>query len=113
MMNDMFGDSGFDDMESMFGDFDNEESSVTFNYYDDGEDQASSEATLRLANSIDNNTEANLKASKATIDSMIAVSSAGLLQNQEIGNNIIEKLGNIDNTLSALLQYHEENTTKF
>lgn len=112
MMEGMFGDNS-DDIESMFSDFDDGESSVTFNYFDDGDDQGSSEATLRLANSIDNNTEANLKASKATIDSMIAVSSAGLLQNQEIGNNIIEKLGNIDNTLSSILQYHEENTTQF
>ena len=112
MMEGMFGDNS-DDMESMFSDFDDGESSVTFNYFDEGNDQGSSEATLRLANSIDNNTEANLKASKATIDSMIAVSSAGLLQNQEIGTGIIEKLGNIDNTLSSLLQYHEENTTQF
>ena len=112
MMEGMFGDNS-DDIESMFSDFDDGESSVTFNYFDDGDDQGLSEATLRLANSIDNNTEANLKASKATIDSMIAVSSAGLLQNQEIGNNIIEKLGNIDNTLSSILQYHEENTTQF
>ena len=112
MMEGMFGDNS-DDMESMFSDFDDGESSVTFNYFDEGNDQGSSEATLRLANSIDMNTEASLKASKATIDSMIAVSSAGLLQNQEIGTGIIEKLGNIDNTLSSLLQYHEENTTQF
>ena len=108
----VLGDN-FDDMESMFSDFDDGDSSVTFNYIDEGDDYGSADATLRLADSIDNNTASNLKASKATIDSMIAVSSAGLLQNQEIGNNIIEKLGNIDNTLSSILQYHEENTTQF
>jgi len=94
-----------DEFESSFGDID---SDVTINY----NDTASSEATLLMNESINKQTESTLKASKATIDTIISVSSAGLLQNQQMGNEILNHLTNINSTLASMLSFQQENTLK-
>ena len=107
----MMGDDDFGD----FGDFDDEdggEASVTFNYFDEGEDN-NSDASLMISEAISNSSEAQLKASKAQIDALLGISSASIAQIQQGFSETNEKLDAISSTLDALLQYHEENTTNY
>ena len=106
-MDDSFGNM-FDDFS--FGD-EEEGASVTFNYM--GDSKQSSDATFELAKSIQKTGEANVKAQKATVDAMISVTSASMLQQQEIGKETNAHLGNINNNIAALVAYQQENTTKF
>lgn len=106
-MDDSFGNM-FDDFS--FGD-EEEGASVTFNYM--GDSKQSSDATFELAKSIQKSGEANVKAQKATVDAMISVTSASMLQQQEIGKETNAHLGNINNNIAALVAYQQENTTKF
>lgn len=98
--------SGFDDSYS------DEDASVTFNYIDEGS-SVSNNASLEIRESINHSTEANLKASQATIDAMVSIAGTGLLQSQQLGNEVIGHLSNIENTLTSMLEYQQENTTNF
>ena len=103
--------SSFDDFN--FDDFDDSEASVTFNFIDDGGSENAANASVMISDAIASGTQAQLQASKATIDAMIGVSSAAISQIQQGFGETNQRLTNIDNTLSAILQYHEENTTNY
>lgn len=102
----------FDDFSDMFDDNEGE-ASVTFNYIDESDNEASTNASLMISDAITNSSEAQLKASKATIDALIGVSSASISQVQQGFSDVNEKLDTISSTLDALLRYHEENTTNY
>lgn len=106
------GSDNLDDFSDMFDDNDGE-ASVTFNYIDESDNEASTNASLMISDAISNSSEAQLKASKATIDALIGVSSASISQVQQGFSDVSEKLNTISNTLDALLRYHEENTTNY
>ena len=110
MTNSMFGDD-FDDFTDSFDE--DGEASVTFNYFDEGDSDETSNASLMISEAISNSSEAQLKASKAQIDALIGVSSASIAQVQQGFSETNEKLDTISTTLDALLKYHEENTTNY
>jgi hypothetical protein len=100
-----------DDIDSMFGDFDSDEESggVTLNYVEASDDRGNS----MVADAIAKSSEANIKASKASVDAMIAVTGASLSQQVEMLGRLDAGIETANNTLTAILQYHEENTTNF
>ena len=97
-----------------FGDFDDEESDggVTINYNGSENESEVVNATYELNKSVNKQTEFNLQASKATIDTLISTSAASLLQGQQIGNEIINHLNSVNSTLSSILTFQQENTMK-
>ena len=105
MNDDMMKAFGFDDID--FGD--NDGGGTTFNYIDEGSD----DAYFNLSETIQKTTEANIKAQKASTDAMIATASVSMLATQEMGKEMITHLGNINNGITALVDFHRENTMKF
>ena len=106
-------------MEESFGDFDfsdfedaNEDATVTFNYIDDG-NRSSSNGSAVIADAIATSAESNIKAQKASVDAMISIASAGMMQSQEIAKETNMHLSNINNGITALVQFQKENTLKF
>lgn len=106
-----FGDLGGDWGDDEWGN--DEDGSVTFNYFDEGDDGQSQSQTTEIVDAINQGTVANLKATKASMDSALALSSAQLMQSQQFLESISNQIGNMDNTLSAILEYHESNTSNF
>lgn len=104
--------SGFDDfndsLDDMFGDFDSESSTSVVNVMTDD-----SQGSAMIADAISSSTTANLKASKASVDAMIALSSTSLQQNLESLGRIESGLSDVNDSINAILQYHEENTSNF
>lgn len=100
---------GFEDMLN-FSDFDDEDSGNTINYIDGGMDN---EAVFNIQDSIQKSTEANIKAQKASTDAMIATASVNMIATQELGKEVISHLRNINNGISALVEFQRENTLKF
>ena len=72
-----------------------------------------SEAFTSLAKQIQNNSEAQLKMTKASVDATIAVSTASMLQFEKVSSEINAHLSNIENSISALVQYNTNNMQKY
>lgn len=70
-------------------------------------------STVELSKEIRNQSETQLKVAKANLDTMISISSAQMMQSQEIGNTVISHLGNISNSLASIVEYNNENMTRF
>ena len=106
---------GFEDFFEDMNDLGNldEDDNITFNYVDEGDSGQSAQIAYEVSESVRKGAEANLKASKANMEVMASIAHTGLVQIEKLGTQQIEHLSNMDNTLSAILQYHEENTTKF
>ncbi len=93
----------------MDGSDNNNEGGFTFNYIDGD----SSNESAQLSSTIRTTAEAQLKASKATVDTMVSVASVGLMHNQQMNDEIISRLDSINDNLANIIKYHNENTTKF
>lgn len=106
------GSDDFNDFSDMLDDNDGE-ASVTFNYIDESDSESSTNASLMISDAISSSSQAQLKASKATIDALIGVSAASISQVQQGFSDVSEKLDTISSTLDAILRYHEENTTNY
>ena len=113
MFSDM--DSAFDDVD--FGD-DLDDDKVVVNQNNNvinqnSGDNANIYATLMVSESIQNQTKANIEASKASIDTMVTVASNQMMLTKQLGDNIIGHLSSINQNISALLDYQTENMTKY
>lgn len=97
-----------DDTDVSFGD--DESKDVKVNYINSG---VGSEAFIELSSGIQKQSEAILKTNKASMDAMVAVSSAGMFQAERMGSEIIGHLSNISSGIDAMVQYNNENMTKF
>ena len=107
----MMGDMGDLTEGFTFGDDGAEESSnVNVNYINTG---AGNDAMLHLSNQIQTQSKAQVQMQKASMDAYIAVNSASMQQISQIGSEIVGHLSNVNNHLSALVQYQNENMTKF
>lgn len=107
-------DMGFDD--DMFDSFDDMTTdgdvNVTFNMIDDdNEDQSS--LGYDIGSAIEESTTANLKASKATVDAMVSLSSASIAATQAGFNQVTDEIRSLNDTMTSILEYHNDNTTKF
>ena len=113
---------GLDSLDSDFGtflddsdwDLEDSDSPIVQQYISNGVgNDAIVASTVELSKEIRNQSENQLKVAKANIDTMISISSAQMLQSQEIGNTVISHLGNISNSLSAIVEYNNENMSRF
>ena len=115
-MSEAFDKSMMDGLEEAtdgfsFGDAGDEESSnVNVNYIAGGGDNS---AILSLGEQIQKQAVAQTKMSKAHMDAYVAVTSAGMQQIGQLGGDILNQLSNVNSNLSALVQYNNENITKF
>ena len=75
--------------------------------------QVDKQGMARISDSVNRQSETTIKAAKATIDSIVAVSSAQMMQSQQIGNAVIGELQNINTSLQAIVAYNNENMTKY
>ena len=104
---------GMDDGSSSdisFGDEDTgATNNVSFNYVNKG----SNDAVLAFQEQSQKQSEAIIKTNKASMDAQIAVASASMYQIEKLGSEIVSHLGNISNSLTALVNYNNENMTKF
>lgn len=94
-----FGDDGADSAGN-----------VNVNYINNGADNG---AMLHLSTQIQNQTNAQLKTQKASMDAYIAVNAASMQQVGQIGAEIVGQLTNMNNNLSAIVQYQNDNMTRF
>lgn len=105
------GSDSFDDFDDMFSDFDGDDTSnTTINIVNDSND---SDGSAILADAITKSGQMNIKATKASVDAMIALSSTSLETQLHSLERIESGLSDINTSIRSLLQYHEENTTKF
>lgn len=94
-----------------------------FSFGDDGADGSginvnvsspdNSAGFANLSEQMERSTTAQVKMQKASMDAYIAVSAAGMQQVGQIGSQIVGQLNNVNSNLSALVQYNNENMTKF
>ena len=105
------GSDSFDDFDDMFGDFDSEDSGTTINIVNDSGD--SDNGSSIIADAIQKSGAANIKATKASVDAMIALSSTSLETQLHSLERIESGLSDVNTSVRSILQYHEDNTTKF
>ena len=75
--------------------------------------ESNSEGFATLATQMAKNTASQIKMQKASIDASIAIGGATLNQIGQLGVQINTLLGNVNSNLSALVQYNNENMSKF
>ena len=112
MTDSQFGDfDGFDDFEDWADDV---EGNVTFNYIDnDSSDGEIDVGSSMVAQAITENGRNQIKASQATVDAFIGVSSETINVLRDGFAETGGRLDAINSTLTAILDYHQENTTNF
>lgn len=108
------GDADFD--FDGFGDFDfgsDEDggAGATFVNYNDTSAEVS--ATFALTGAVQKGTEANLAVGSAMIDTMMGMTSSMLSELQSGFGEMSSQMNTMNSTLSAILEFHNENTTKF
>ena len=70
-------------------------------------------ATADLSKQFAANSVANIKMQKATMDAYLSTSAISMQQIGEIGTQVVSELQNVNSNLSALVQYHNDNMSKF
>ena len=108
-----FSDWDMDDLDSgtFFDDWDMGDdggNAIQINNYSDNTGMA-----LAIDDSFRKNTQAQLKGQKANIDVMVAVSSAHMLQQQEISNQILGHLDNITSGINSLVEFNNSTMSSF
>lgn len=93
-----------------FGD-DGADSSVNVNVI--GDSGQTSGAMLALNDTLQRQTETQLKVQKANMDAYVSISAASMQQTGQIGAEIIGHLSSINSNLSAMVQYNNENMNRF
>ena len=105
------GSDDFGDFDDMFGDFDSEDSGApVVNIMSEGN---SSENNEMVVDAITRAGQMNIKASKASVDAMIALTSTSMNTQLESLSRIESGINDVNDSIRGLIQYHEENTTKF
>lgn len=111
---DIFEDSDFDfgsGDDFTFGDLDEgEESSIQINNEYQTESKASTDAQLQL---MQQQTQYTVETGQKIVDSMVSLGSVSLLRTQEIGDKVISELSMVNQNLTTLIAYQNENMTKF
>ena len=103
-------DSLFGDVEDVsFSDF-GDEAPAQVNVVNQDIQQGDNGATLKA---IERSTEYNLQATKATVDTMVSISSTNMLNINRISEEITNQLTAINSNLTALIEYNNTNMTKF
>lgn len=111
-----FNDWNIDDLESgtFFDDWDmgddDSSNAVQINNYNMPD---SGGMAIAIDDSFRKNTQAQLKGQKANIDVMVAVSSAHMLQQQQISNQILGHLDNISSGINSLVEFNNSTMTTF
>lgn len=105
------GSDDFGDFDDMFGDFDSEDSGApVVNIMSEAN---SSENSEMVVDAITRGAQMNIKASKASVDAMIALTSTSMNSQLESLSRIESGINDVNDSIRGLIQYHEDNTTKF
>ena len=106
------GGINFDEFENWA---DDAEGNVTFNYIDADEDSGGGvdPGSSMVAEAINASSGMALQATQASIDALVGVSSETIQTLRDGFADGSGKLDAINSTLSAILEYHQENTTNF
>lgn len=72
--------------------------------------QTDNSATLKM---MKQQTEYQVKSSKATVETMVSIASASIANTNQIGMQVLSELSTINKNLSALIDYQNTNMTKF
>lgn len=109
MLSSLEGDKD-DKSNTYFGDFDSDdESGESKNIHV----QFNPEELNNINQSINRQTHQQMVAAKANVDAIIATSSASMAMNQKHAEAAIGMLGNINNSLQALVAYNNETMTRY
>lgn len=105
----------FDDDDSSDISFGDEDTPTTNNVNFNVVNQGSSDngAMLAFQEQSRKQTEAIVKTNKARMDAQIATASASMYQMEKLSGEVIGHLSNISNSLTALVDYQNQNMTKF
>ena len=110
--NDTFDFNDDESSDVSFGDDDTPTTNnVSFNVVNQGKTDNS--AMLAFQEQTKKQTEVMLKTNKATMDAQIATASASMYQIEKIGSEVIGHLSNISNSLTSMVEYQNDNMTKF
>ena len=74
------------------------------------QDTAAGAATLKA---IEKSTEYNVRATKASVDTMISIASTNMLSMSRMSSEIVSQLTSINSNIAALVEYQNTNMTKF
>ena len=115
MAESMSGDMSFGDLEDLgegfsFGD-DGADNNVNVNVIN--QSGGNNEAIMKISDQMQRNAVGQAKMQKANMDAYIAVSAAGMQQVSQVGAEIVSQLTNVNSNLAALVQYNNQNMTKF
>ena len=106
--------SGLDDPDSMFSDWDMDDDGSSGNVIiNNNSDSSNAGFALAVNEGLRESTMAQLKGQQAMVDTMVAISGSQILQNQEIGNQIITQLTNVNNNLIAINEFNKTTMTSF
>jgi len=106
--------SGMDDPDSMFSDWDMDDDASSGNVIINNNSNSSNAGfALAVNEGLRESTMAQLKGQQAMVDTMVAISGSQILQNQEIGNQIITQLTNVNNNLIAINEFNKTTMTSF
>jgi len=101
-----------DSSDVSFGDEDTPTTNnVSFNVVNQG--NSDNAAMLAFQEQSKKQTEVMLKTNKARMDAQIATASASMYQMEKIGSEVISHLSNISNSLTSMVEYQNQNMTKF
>lgn len=111
---------GLDDSFGTFlddSDWDDDGSGTTVQQFINNDDGSSANAITVAASDLNQQmykqSENQIKAAKANMDTMITIGSAQMALHQNIGNEIINHLGNISNSLQTMVEYNNNNMNRY
>lgn len=113
--------AGFGDDDDLFGGFDDNDDDFSFGDEDTpvtnnisvNTDNGTRDAVLQLSDNVNKQSEHMMQTNKATLDAFISMNAASMYQFEKIGGEINAHLNNINTSLASIIQYQNENMTKF
>lgn len=110
------GDVGIDNIEELtdgfsFGDDGAESSGVNVNIVNGAGNN--NDAMMKISEQMSNQAVAQVKMQKASMDAYIAVNATNMQRMSQLGSEILSQLTNVNSNLAALVQYNNDNMTRF
>ena len=107
LMKDLMGDD-FANMEEdfSFDDWGDEEGSANIQINNISDSNASAQMAVAVSGNITRAAVSQLKGQKAQIDTIVAISSASMMQQQENTEKVLSHLGNISNQLNSIVEFN-------
>ena len=110
------GDVGIDNIEELtdgfsFGDDGAESSGVNVNIVNGAGNN--NDAMMKMSEQMSNQAVAQVKMQKASMDAYISVNATNMQRMGQLGSEILSQLTNVNSNLAAIVQYNNDNMTRF